>query len=709
MSPLLALLGCHSTPVDPSGDDPATSLCPPDLDLFTTKVWEPVLSRDCVVCHGPGGAASGSAFHLFPDDLQASMEATFVVADRLVAKPTGQHPDGHGGGEVLAVGSQSADALAFWAGWIGGTCVIPEPVSCDERESPRLLRRLTHIEYARTITDLVGVYVDPASLSSDPVVDGFRNDAQALVVSDLLADQYRSKAEEIADTINVADLVPCSVADGDAVCVSTFVEDFGLRVFRRPLTQPDIDRYVGLWTEIAVEDGFEEGVRWVVTALLQSPNFLYRSELGVSDGAGHFTLTGWEVATALSFTLWGTTPDAHLLELAGDGTLDTPEGVTATATEMLSDLRALDAAADLVEVWLDTAPLASVARDELSSELRSEMQHETRDLVIDVARNGGTLADLMTSRKTFIGPELAAHYGLSGTGEVELDGVKYGGLLTQASVLTTHGRPSGSGPVQRGVLIRERLLCEDLPPPPSNLDVSPPEVDPTLSTREEFSEHSVNPECSVCHDRIDPLGFAFEHYDELGRYRDYDGGHEIDDAGAVDDVSFTGPFELADTLLADARFRSCFVSTWRRHATGVEACADDPGTEVGLMAPLAEVPLLPGFRVRVGGPSEGDTLAAGSRIEPGTPDEPELPEGQVEFDFTIVDDWGSGACWDGLVTNASDEAVTWEVRAAVDGTVDNLWNATLEVDGNEWVFRGVDWNAELEPGEQASFGLCTVR
>jgi hypothetical protein len=711
MSVLFALLlGCDPSGDKASGDRPVDgSLCPADVDVFTTQVWDGVLSEHCVACHGPGGVASGSAFALDPDDLAASMAATFAVVDRLVEKPTGTHPSGHGGGEVLAADSAGADALRFWVGWIGGTCEVPEPVSCDEREAPRLLRRLTHAEYARSVADVLGVFVDPASLSSDPVVDGFRNDARALVVTDLLADQYRSSAESIADQVDVADLVACPVASGDAACASAMVEDLGLRLFRRPLTQADVDRYLGLWTEVAADDGFEEGVRWVLVAFLQSPSFLYRSELGVQDGEGTFTLTGWEAATALSFSIWGTTPDAQLLAAAGDGTLDTPDGVAAKATEMLADPRALSTAADLVEVWLDSAPLASVPRDGLSPELRSQMLQETRDLVFDVARADGTLADLMTSRTTFVGPELAAHYGLGETGEVTLDGVRYGGLLTQASVLTTHGRPSGSGPIQRGVLVRERLLCEDLPPPPSNLDVSPPEVDPSLSTREQFAEHAADPACAGCHDRIDPLGFAFEHYDELGRYRDTDGSHPIDDSGSLDGVPLAGPFELADALVADPRFRTCFARTWRRHTTGVDACAEDPGVEVGLLTPLAEVARWPGFRVRTGGPGEGDTLAVGTRIDPETPVEPEVGAGEVSFTFGIVNDWGAGACWDGVVTNTTTGAVTWEVRAPADGTVDNFWNVALEVQGSDWVFRGVEWNAELAPGAEASFGWCTTR
>ncbi|MEQ1501015.1 MAG: DUF1588 domain-containing protein [Myxococcota bacterium] len=705
-----SVVGCGGLAVNGDPDTlppPGGSLCPPDVAVFTAEVWDPVLSRDCVVCHGPGGAGAGSAFRLDPDDLEASMAGTFAVADRLLDKPTARVA--HGGGAVIAEGSAAYDALAFWVGWIGGTCTVPEPVACDDQEVPRMLRRLTHDEYARTVHDLVGVDVDPASFASDPVVDGFRNDAAALVVTDLLADQYRSTAEAVSDEVDVASLVPCEVATGDATCAAAFVESFGYRAFRRPLTQDDLDRYVGLWATIAVEDGFEGGVRWVVAAMLQSPHLLYRSELGVQGDPGAFTLTGWEVATALSYTLYGTTPDAALLQHAADGDLDTPEGVAAVAGTMLADPRTLGAAADLVEVWFDLGQLDTVSRDGLTPELRDAMRQETRDVVEDVAAAGGSLADLMTTRYTIVSPLLATHYGLPGSGRVDLDGETYGGLLTHGSVLTTHGKPSGSGPIQRGVTVRERLLCEDLPPPPSNLDTSPPEVDPTLSTRERYEQHSADPACAGCHDKIDPIGFGFERYDQLGRWREDDGGHPIDDRGAIDDVAFAGPFDLAEVLLDDPRFRTCFGATWRRHATGIASCSDDPGASVGLLEPLAAVTASAGFRLRAGGPDELDTLAAGVRIEPGPVEDPEVPPGELTLALDVVDDWGAGYCADGTVTNGAPDPVVWQVRSPVDGTITNIWNATVAVDGSEFVFDGVDWNRELQPGGVATFGFCATR
>ncbi|MBX2798890.1 MAG: DUF1588 domain-containing protein [Myxococcales bacterium] len=503
------------------------SECPPELDVFTEHVWEPVLSGQCVACHAENGVAEESGLRLDPNDLTATMASTIQVAERLAAKPSGTHPDGHGGGRVVQVGSDEHRALLFWKDWVGGTCELPQPRSCGEEEpAERLLRRLTHAEYDRTVSDLLGFDVRAGEkFASDPVVDGFRNDAHALVVGDLLADQYASSAESLAAAVDVRSLVDCDPgAEGEGTCAAVFVEDFGFRAFRRPLTVADIERYVGLWSDVAAAEGYEEGLRWVVIAMLQSPHFLYRPELGVQVEPGLFQLTDWEMASALSYALWGTMPDAVLFEAAADDALSSPDDIDAQIARMVGgvdgaplDDRLADRAVGFLDAWLDLGQLSTVSREGLTPELRESLRRETETLMRDLVGEDAGLSDLMGARHTTLDPLLAEHYGLGQTGLVELDGERYGGLLTQGSVLTTFARPTGSSPVHRGVLVRERLLCEHLPPPPSNLDTSPPEVDPNLSTRERYSQHGSDPECAVCHDAIDPLGFAFEHYDQLGR------------------------------------------------------------------------------------------------------------------------------------------------------------------------------------------------
>ncbi|MEM6925676.1 MAG: DUF1592 domain-containing protein, partial [Myxococcota bacterium] len=346
-----------------------------------------------------------------------------------------------------------------------------EAPTCGEIEpAERLLRRLTHDEYRRTVRDLTGQTVD-ASLAADQVVEGFRNDAHALVVNGLLADQYRTAAEAVGQSFDVDAALPCDPSsEGEVACATDFVREFGLRAFRRPLDAGDVEAYVQLWSDSA-QEGFDEGIRWVVTAMLQSPHFLYRSELGARDVPGRFVLTDWEVATALSYSLWGTMPDDVLFDAADRGALSSDDDIDAQIERMMADPRAHDTVGRFVEAWLDLDQLATVPREGLSPAAREEMAQATRDQVALWVEGGGTLSTLL------------------------LDGE----LLVDPSVLTTYARPDGSSPVHRGVLVRERLLCEELPPPPPNLDTSPPAVDPTQSTRERYSQHADDPACAGCH------------------------------------------------------------------------------------------------------------------------------------------------------------------------------------------------------------------
>lgn len=571
----------------------------------------------------------------------------------------------------------------------GGLTVFGPPDGpvdvCSAEDSPRVLRRLTHDEYARTVHDLFGVDVDPAAFAADPVVDGFRNDAMTLAVSDLLAEQYRSSAEEIAAQVDVAALVPCNRERvGDAGCAVRLIEDLGFEVFRRPLTQSDIDGYLALWTEVAVEDGYDEGVKWVLIAMLQSPHFLYRSELGVRGENGLFALTPWELATELSYDLLGTTPSRDLLDRVSAGLLADPSDIPLVAAELLADPRAAEAAADFAEVWLDTSELATVSRDGLTPELRDRMADDLRARVITLTASAGSLRDLL----------------LPAEGD---------GVLLDPALLTTHGRPLGSGPVQRGMFVREHLLCEPLPPPPSNVDASPPPVDPTKTTREQYQDHSADPTCALCHDKIDPLGFAFEHYDQLGRYRELDNGLPIDDSGHVDGTPFVGPTALAAVLIDEPTFRTCFVSTWRRHATGLPTCGEDLGAAVGFVEPLAGVPALGGFAARAGGADEGDSFAIGERRPPDSPAPVPVPPAGVESTVDVTSDWGVGYCIAVTVNNYGTNTANWAVRLEMDGHIDSLWDAVVTEDGADWLFTGASWNATLPAGGQTAFGFCASR
>jgi hypothetical protein len=629
----------------------------------------------CSACHVVDGIAGDTAFLLDPHDMLSSLRAASHVADRLVDKPTGLHPDGHGGGTLLAPGSEQFEALAFWVGWTAGNCDMPHDPPCLDVAGRRTARRITHEAYTRSVMDLLRLDEGPSmAFAPDVVVDGFSNDVDALVVQQLLADQYRMAAEELAWRADVAALVPCDPwTTGNLACATLFVEAFGLRAFRRPLTREDVDRYLALWDPIAVQEGYEEGLRWVITAMLQSPHFLYRSELGL-DASGAFELTDWELAAELAYTIHGTTPDEALLAAAEAGTLRAE--LRAHADRLLADPRAQDSATSFISDWLQLDQLQTVSREGLTQQMRSELEGDFGNFVL--THTEMQLADLLRD-----------------------------GLLTQKGLLTTHALPDSSSPVHRGVLVRQQLLCEELPPPPPNLDTSPPEVDPSLSTRERYAAHSENPACAACHDRIDPLGFAFEHYDQFGEWRETEGPHPIDASGHVDGVLFDGVGGLTEALLDDSRLRDCYVSTWRRALTGMEACAE-PTASVGVIEPMRALADRVHFTLRTG--DGADTLAAGTRIDlTPLPTDPHTYGGGQEV-WVEVDDWLSGYCVAVIVQNSAPSGVLeWSYAHPPDGSLDGHWSCGVSMGPDAWIFTGEDWNARLAPGEEADFGFCATR
>ena len=729
----LLALGCGSdpakggpaTPPAPDADTDApddtggsSGDCPEDVDLFEERVWQPVLSTHCYGCHAADGIASGTRMVFDEADMLGNLRAASAVSELLLVKPTGRDEAGHGGGALVEAGSDAWEALSFWVDWTNGVCdATVEP--CTDAPLPRRLWRLDHDQYERTIVDLLGVSTDYGEhLAPDTAIDGFHNDAEALVVSGLLADQYRSAAEDLASVADIAGMIRCTPEEGAVTaCAASFIDEFGTRAFRRPLAADELETYLELWAEIAEEDGFFEGLRWVVAGMLQSPHFLYRSELGVADAEGGYVLTDWEIASELSYLLWGTMPDDVLFAAAAAGELHTPAQIDAQVERMMADDRALETTTHFVDAWLHLDRLESVARVDWSETLQDAMQEQTHETVRALARDDQGLSELMVGPTTYIPDALAAHYGTGASGWVEQDGETFGGLLTHGSLLTVYALGESSSPVHRGVVVRERMLCEDLPPPPPNLDTSPPAADAGGTTREKYEVHSSLPECASCHSLIDDIGFGFEHYDHLGRWRDEEVGQPIDASGDLDGAAFYGAPELSHLLTEEPRFRACFVETWRRWGMGADACADDPG-DVALTGPLRELPSRVAFTHRTGDASGADSAATGPQLTGAEVDAVVASVGEIlpggatsGIEFTLIESstWPTGFCSDATVTNITGDPVVWEVRAEVTGTVTSIWSAEYAIDGDDHVFTGVEWNAELPGFGSTTFGFCGTR
>jgi hypothetical protein len=761
---LLLLAACDSPGGKPGSPDGAAlgPACPEDTASFQALVWDPVLASPCATCHVAGGAAEGTRMVFLPEgaegwllhNLRVATEVARLDADGvslLVAKPTGHAA--HTGGTLVNEGSAEDAALRFWASWSRGEldeCTAPDDALACTATGPgaRTLRRLTHDELDNTLADLLGIEAGAAeTLAADDRVDGFDNNAAALAVGSLYADQLRTLAEGVAFDANLTARLPCDpMAEGQAPCAARFIEDFGLRAFRRPLTQDDVDRYVALWETVAAEEGFLDGLRWVVAAMLQSPHFLYRMELGEKDGSGTFALTGWEIATELSYLYWRTTPDEALLAAAESGALSTADGLAEQVARLAADPRASETVADFVDAWLELDQLATVSRDattypDFTTDIRAAMGGETRRLVADIATDGD-LGDLFLARHTFVTPALAVYYGLPiGTGDsdaggyqrVELDGETRGGLLTQGSLLARWALPTSSSPIHRGVMVRERMLCQELAPPPSNLDTSPPAVDPTLSTRERYAAHAALPECASCHDLIDPIGFGFEHYDGASRWRDQDGEHTVDATGEIlsaprTDGTFDGLFGLAELLAESPDVQACYATMWTVWGTGMAdteslACAAEqladatPAGTLGLLAPRDALLGFDHFTRRTGESAELNTPAGGARLTDIVLPRDDGPWLDIPWDTeSDVDwseetyDWGSGYCTTLTITNVDDTEVVWHVLTDVPGAISSSWCVTMTAAGDDTLLTGSSscGNETLAAGGVTSAGWCAT-
>jgi hypothetical protein len=389
----------------------------------------------------------------------------------------------------------------------------------------------------------------------------------------------------------------CTKLDGEP-CARAFIEGFGKRAVRRPLTGEEIDRFVGLWRAGKQRLHFDEGIEMVVQAMLQSPHFLYRVEVGEPPAKGETVRrpTPWEQASRLSYMLWGTMPDDELFAAAEADALRTPEQIGAHAQRMIADPRARANVASFFAQWLQLDEIDHLDKDvavypRFSSEIRPLLRKEIATFIDHVVwDSGGGVEELLTADYSFMNRRLAEYYGVTGpTGEaferVDLDPTRHAGILTQAGILASLAKPNQSSPVHRGKWVRERLLCEELMPPPPNVEVTPPNLDPGLTTRERFSQHRESPFCSACHEMMDPIGLGFEHFDGAGLWRDEENGRPVDDSGEIVGTDtpgpFRGPVELGEKLARSQQVRECVTLSMFRFAYGrTEAHEDERSLEL---------------------------------------------------------------------------------------------------------------------------------
>ncbi|MCA9649684.1 MAG: DUF1592 domain-containing protein [Myxococcales bacterium] len=433
-------------------------------------------------------------------------------------------------------------------------------------------------------------FTDDLPLESRPGGYAFDNNAGAGLVTSVHADQLMRAAEAVA-SVALAEpaWMPCAPEGDGSACAEQLAREVGRRIFRRPLSDDEVSKVADL---VRGEPSFDEGVSVALQSMLASPYFLYRFEVGEADG-DRFRLTSYEMAAALSYGLWGTTPDDALLDAAAAGELDTVDGLEIQVRRLLDDPRARELVGTFAVQWLGVEPILTVDKNTgqfpgFDSAVREAALEETKRLVAHVTFDGsGRYEELLTADYAFIDAGLAALYGLPAPAQ-PFDQValppERAGLLGQISMLGTEAYSDQTSPVRRGLFVRRALLCQELPPPPPNAG-NVPEVDPTATTRERFEQHMDDPVCRGCHTYIDPVGFGFEHFDPVGAWREQDAGQPVDASAQLNGLEELGdgqvvPFgsvpELGAILAGTQAAPDCFARHYFRFTHGrLETEADD--------------------------------------------------------------------------------------------------------------------------------------
>jgi hypothetical protein len=366
------------------------------------------------------------------------------------------------------------------------------------------------------------------------------------------------------------------------------VTTFGRRAFRRPLASAEVDAYMALQayaTEVNpyVANDFYTAVDLVVRAILQDPEFLYRIEIGTPTAdPAVFALNGYEIATRMSYFLLGSTPDDLLLGDAEAGSLGDAAGRRAAAERLMADPRARAQLHRFHSLWLGYRSLPHPA--DLVNAFSRETSALIDRVVLDEPR---PYPELFTFASTYLDDALADHYGLArpagGAGWVDYDGgSERAGILSHGSVLAAFSKFSDTSPTQRGIFVRTRLMCQEIQPPPPEVDVDQPPAEGTnLCKEERYAQHRSIASCAACHDQMDPIGVGLEHYDIAGKWRDYDNGRPecpISGQGEILGIgTFSGPAQLSQLLLDAGHIEACVVRQLFTYAVGRPPLADEAG------------------------------------------------------------------------------------------------------------------------------------
>ena len=524
------------------------------------------IKRYCLECHSgekPKASLDLSRF----DSMDKILSEALLWDDILIRLSQGDMPPKEA--ELPTLNERSE-----FLNWIESSL---QKAACQSgpHAGPAVLRRLNRAEYSASVRDLLDIHFDAGeALPSDGSGgEGFDNASETLFISPIHAEKYMDAAR-VAVEYAFADprsLQRFLVAEPDEktspeVAARRVIEDFLPRAFRRSIPESEILEYLALFhAAYKADPSFMVAIRLTLQAVLISPKFLFIAEEPNFDSKPH-KVNDHELASRLSYFLWGSLPDDELLKAADEGNLSDSRILQEQFKRMLgsqNSRKVRNFSQNFVEQWLGTRALGREFKPDKSirgydSELEGGMKYEPVFFFHEILTENRSLLDLLKADYTYVNRRLARHYRIKGEfreqpKRVQLtDENRRGGLLSMAAVLAVSSYPHRTSPVLRGKWILETILGDPPPPPPPNV----PELEESASSvsseslRQRLELHRQNAACAQCHDRIDPLGFGLENYGVLGRWRDKYEGHTVDARGALPDgTTFSGPAELKLALL----------------------------------------------------------------------------------------------------------------------------------------------------------------
>ena len=478
-----------------------------------------------------------------------------------------------------------------------GLGAAPNAPTVDLSGGPLVMRRLTEDQYRNTIKDLfgdvtIGGRFEPDTREDELIAVGA---SKATITPGGMEEYDRMAmgiASQVVDPKRREEFIPCKPADAkapDDACARTFLTKVGNLLYRRPLTSQEITDELKIASTGATQvKNFYFGMQLALAALLESPQFMFvqeRAEVD-PDHAGGYRLNAQGKATRISLLLWGSLPDTELLRAAEAGELDKPDGLAKQVNRMIGSPRFEAGVRAYFTDMLQFDQFASLSKDAMlypnySADVAKQAQEQALRTIVDVlVTHNGDYRDIFTTDKTFLTPVLASAYGVPFTAKwgdlqnwmpVEMPkNMPSAGILTQIGFDALHSSSGKTSPTLRGKAVRELILCQEIPPPPANVDFSKfANADGnTTSVREAIEAHHANPACAGCHKLMDPLGLALENYDTSGAFRTEDAHKPIDASGVLDNADFKDATGLGKAIHDSARTTSCLANRVYTYATG---------------------------------------------------------------------------------------------------------------------------------------------